>query len=190
MFSYFGVLISVILGLALTHLVRGLSKLVQMRDTVKIYWVHVVWTFNIIIYVLCLWWGMYWWNNLNEWTFELFGFLAAYSTLVFVVASLLYPAEFAHDMDFEAYYYKNQRWFFGLLFVSYAIDIPETYWKSVAHLRDVPTPYVVFLPTLLVIVGTAALSRSRKVQASLCVISLILQLAYVNLSALQRIVAH
>jgi hypothetical protein len=109
---------------------------------------------------------------------------------VFVVASLLYPAEFAHDMDFEAYYYKNQRWFFGLLFVSYAIDIPETYWKSVAHLRDVPTPYVVFLPTLLVIVGTAALSRSRKVQASLCVISLILQLAYVNLSALQRIVAH
>ena len=190
MFSYFGVLISVILGLALTHLVRGLSKLVQMRDTVKVYWVHVVWTFNIIIYVLCLWWGMYWWNNLNDWTFELFGFLVAYSTLVFVVSSLLYPAEFPPHMDFEAYFYKNQRWFFGLLFLSYAIDVPETYWKSIVHLRDVPTPYVIFLPTLLVIVGTAAFSRNRRVQAALCITSLLLQLAYVNLTALQRIILH
>ena len=190
MFSYFGVLISVVLGLALTHLVRGLSKLVQMRDTVKIYWVHVVWTFNIIIYVLCLWWGMYWWNNLTEWTFELFGFLAAYSTLVFVVASLLYPTEFPRDMDFDAYFYKNQRWFFGLLFLSYSIDVPETYWKSFAHLREVPAPYVIFLPTLLLIVAVAALSKSRRVQAALCLLALTIQLGYVNLSVLQRIVAR
>jgi len=31
MFDYFGVLISVILGLALTHVLRRLAKLIQMR---------------------------------------------------------------------------------------------------------------------------------------------------------------
>ena len=141
--------------------------------------------FNIIIYVLCLWWGMYWWNNLNDWTFELFGFLAAYSTLVFVVASLLYPTEFPHDMDFDAYFYKNQGWFFGLLFASYVIDVPETYWKSVEQLREVPAPYVVFLPTILVIVVSRRLSRSSRSAGRTVLVSLMLQLAYVNLSVLQ-----
>jgi hypothetical protein len=34
MFEYLGILIAVILGLALTHLVRGLAKLIHERRTV------------------------------------------------------------------------------------------------------------------------------------------------------------
>jgi hypothetical protein len=48
-FDYFAVLISVILGLALIHPLRGLAKLIQMRHEIKPYWVHIVWTFNVII---------------------------------------------------------------------------------------------------------------------------------------------
>jgi hypothetical protein len=58
MFEYLGVLIAVILGLSLTHLLRGLSRLIHMRRTVKPYWVQIVWTVNILIYVLAVWWGM------------------------------------------------------------------------------------------------------------------------------------
>jgi hypothetical protein len=66
MFADLGVLISVVLGLALTHLLRGLSKLIQMRHSVKLYWMHIVWTINILLYVLGLWWGMYGWNKLQS----------------------------------------------------------------------------------------------------------------------------
>ena len=190
MFSYLGVLISVILGLALTHLLRGLSKLVQLRDTVKPYWVHIVWTINIIMYVLCLWWGMYWWNNLDNWTIELFLFLATYSIVVFVLASLLYPAEFPADMDFEAYFYKNKTWFFGLLFIAFLIDIPETYEKSVVHLRAVPAEYVFFLPTMLVITALAAFSENRRVQGALSIAGIATQLAYMNFSALEHMIVR
>jgi hypothetical protein len=37
----FGVLIAVILGLSLTHLLRGLSKVIHMRRTIKPYWVQI-----------------------------------------------------------------------------------------------------------------------------------------------------
>jgi hypothetical protein len=77
MFEYLGVLIAVILGLSLTHLLRGLSKLIHMRRTVKPYWVQIVWTVNILIYVLAVWWGMFWWNKLQAWSIEEFFAIAA-----------------------------------------------------------------------------------------------------------------
>lgn len=48
-FDYFGVLISVIMGLALTHLLRGLGRLMQLRYQAQPYWVHIVWTVNALI---------------------------------------------------------------------------------------------------------------------------------------------
>lgn len=53
-FDYFAVLISVILGLALIHLLRGLVKLIQMRREITHYWVHIIWTFNVIIFVMAI----------------------------------------------------------------------------------------------------------------------------------------
>ena len=89
MFSYLGVLISVILGLALTHLLIGLSKIIQLRTSVKVYWVQVVWTINVILYVLALWWGMFWWNKLQVWTIEEFLFIIGYSIVIFMLASTI-----------------------------------------------------------------------------------------------------
>ncbi len=48
MFDFFGVLISVIFGLALTHLLRGLGRLIQMRHETRLYWVRIVWTINVV----------------------------------------------------------------------------------------------------------------------------------------------
>src|ERR1017187_2080349 len=122
MFSYLGVLISVILGLALTHLLVGLSKMIQLRESVKIYWVQVVWTINVIIFVLALWWGMFWWNKLQVWTIEQFFFITGYSMVLFMLASMLYPWEFPGDLDFKKYFFANKSWFFGILLTATLID--------------------------------------------------------------------
>src|ERR1035441_9685778 len=108
MFSYLGVLISVILGLALTHLLVGLSKMIQLRESVKIYWVQVVWTINIILYVLALWWGMFWWNKLQVWTIEEFLFIIGYSIVVFMLASMLSPWGFRARSGFRAIFFRQQ----------------------------------------------------------------------------------
>ncbi len=189
MFAHLSVLVSVILGLALAHLLRGLSKLIQYRDTVKIYWVHVVWAINLIVYVLALWWGMTHWNRLQEWTTELFFFLSFYSIIIFILCSQLFPAEFPADMDFRRYYYANNRWIFGLLVTAMLLDVPETYWKQAVHLRDVPAQYIYFLPASLALAAACALTKNHRVHAMASLLWLALNSGYLTFTALEKAIA-
>ena len=66
-FEYLGVLVSVVIGLAMTHLVVGLVQLIQSRQSVTAYWVHLVWVFNILYTLLGFWWFFYSWQSLPEW---------------------------------------------------------------------------------------------------------------------------
>lgn len=189
MFSYLGVLISVILGLALTHLMIGLSKLIQLRKSVKVYWVQVVWTINVILYVLALWWGMFWWNRLQEWTIEEFLFIMGYSIVVFMLASILFPWDFELSVDFEQYFFANKSWFFGFFLAATLIDIPETLSKGIVHLRNVPAQYILYIPVALAIMLIALVSNSRRVHGILSLSWLALILAYLAFTSLSRIVA-
>src|SRR5205814_1188633 len=127
---YLAVLISIILGLALTHILFGCSRLIQLRGQVRVYWVQLVWAAIVLFYVLALWWGMFWWKHLTVWSFQTFFFLVLYSIVVFVLASIVFPMEFGEGADFEAYFFKNRRWFFGLYILALLLDIPETVIKS------------------------------------------------------------
>ncbi|MDJ0792774.1 MAG: hypothetical protein QNI98_00930 [Woeseiaceae bacterium] len=53
-FEYLGVLISVIMGLGVTHLATGASKLIHNRDSVKFYLPHALWTVNVLIFILLI----------------------------------------------------------------------------------------------------------------------------------------
>jgi hypothetical protein len=190
MFEYLGVLISVILGLALTHLLRGLAKLIHMRRTVRPYWVHIVWTINILIYVLAIWWGMFWWNRLEVWTIERFFFIAAYSSVLFMLASMLYPPEFSADLNCEAHFFANKNWFFGIQLVAFLIDIPETLAKGVSHLRDVPRQYMAYIPVILIICVIGLWTTNRRVHGALCIAWLLATMSYVTLTSIERAVTH
>jgi hypothetical protein len=170
MFDYFGILISVILGLGLTHALRGVARMIQMRHSVKAYWIHVVWTINVVCFVLGIWWGMSWWRNLHEWTTEWFYFLAAYAVIIFMWASMLFPPEISEGMDFEQYFYSNRLWFFGLQTAVCLMDIPETVQKSAAHLRNLPSDYPILISILLATSVTAMVSRRPRVHGVLCLI--------------------
>src|ERR1022692_306349 len=178
MFDYFGVLISVILGLALTHLLRGLGRIIQMRHETRSYWVHIVWTINVVIFVLAIWWGMYWWKGLMDWTVEWFFFIAVNAVTLFMWAYVLFPAEFAPGVDFEAFFYANRRWFFGLQTVVVLMDLPETLQKAAMHLRPVPPQYLYVIAGLVLISVVALITERRRVHAVLCIAWLLTILSY------------
>jgi hypothetical protein len=177
-FDYCAVLIAVILGLALIHPLRGLAKLIQMRHEVTPYWVHIVWTFNAMIWVLSIWLGMFWWRGLQTLTTDWFFFLTAYAIIQFVWAAMLYPPEFSGKMNFEHYFYSNRYWFFGILAGVVLMDIPETLVKSAAHLRPMPVQYPFLISFLLIICAAALLTAKRRVHAVLSVAWLLLTLGY------------
>ena len=190
MFDYFGILVSIILGLALTHLLRGIAKQIVMRRTVRIYWVHLLWTVNIVVVVLSLWWGMYWWKGLQDWPATWFFFLSLYAISDFLCAFMLYPQDFDDRTDFVEHFYANRKWFFGILIASFLFDIPETFAKQWWHLRAVPAQYPYLIGALLGIAAIGFISANRKVHAVLSVTWLPALLGYEFLSALWRIVGR
>jgi hypothetical protein len=190
MFDYFGVLISVIFGLALTHLLRGVGRIIQLRRETRPYWVQIVWALNCVIFVLAIWWGMYWWKGLQNWSSEWFFFIAGYAVAIFMWAYVLFPAEFAPGVNFESYFYANRRWFFGIQTVVFLMDIPETLQKSFWHLRPVPAPYPYLLTCSLVISVIGLITANRRVHGVLCVTWLLLTLGYLFFSSFERIGAH
>ena len=55
-FNYVMVLASVIIGLAVTHLLQGVARLIQHPERQKLYWVHLMWVALMFLNALFLWW--------------------------------------------------------------------------------------------------------------------------------------
>ncbi|NIO33195.1 MAG: hypothetical protein GTN75_15590 [Gemmatimonadetes bacterium] len=189
LFEYLGVLISVVMGLGITHLLIGTSKLIQQRDSIRAYWVHTLWTVNILVYVLAIWWGMFWWSRLAEWTFYQFLFVTLYAVALFLLAAMLYPWDFPTDFDFKGYFYKNRSWFFGIQFVAWCIDVPETVLKEGTGLRELPQLYFFFVATMLGLSLVGAITNNRRYHEFYAPFWLVFLLGYLGLTTLARIAA-
>ena len=188
-FEYLGVILSVIMGLGLTHILAGLSKTVHHRKTVKPYWVHTVWAFNSLIYIVVIWWGMFWWSNQQDWLFFQFLLLILYAIVLFFLASLLYPWDFANDFDFEKHFFETRPWFFSVLAFCWVIDIPETLLKSRDHLRDLPPGYFLLASTFITLGLVGAIWSNRIYHKLIAVLWGTCTIGYLSATTLREIAA-
>jgi hypothetical protein len=169
-FEYIGVLISVIMGLGITHLATGATKLIQHRDEVKFYLPHTLWTVNILLLILLIWWGMFSWSDHNSWYAFEYLFITLYAIVAFFLASMLYPWDMAKNIDVREFFFKNRIWFFSALLVAWCIDGIETIIKADAGLRLIPQGYFGFLGVQILIALTGIGSRNQFVHTALSVI--------------------
>ncbi len=186
-FEYLGVLISVIMGLGVTHLATGASKLIHNRDSVKFYLPHALWTINVLIFILLIWWGMFWWSEHEEWFAAEYLFITLYAIVLFFLASILYPWDMEHDINVESCFFKNRVWFFGAMILAWTLDVPETLIKANANLRPVPQEYFLFVGIQYVIAVVGLLTRRYVVQLALPIIWFSLTVYYVVMSSLGRL---
>ena len=186
-FEYLGVLLSVVMGLGLTHVLIGISKTIHHRDTLRLYPVHTLWALNIMVYVIAVWWGMFWWSGQTEWTFFQFLFIILYAIVLFLLASLLSPWDISPDLDFAEHFYRTRRWFFGILVAAWIIDVPETLLKAQGDLRDLPSGYVFFIAAQVTLALTAAWTANRRFHAFYAAAWLVLMLGYLSFTTLANI---
>ena len=58
-FSYLSVLLSIILGLAVTQILTGFRGLLQSRARVQVYWPAIAWAFLLLVICAQSWWAMF-----------------------------------------------------------------------------------------------------------------------------------
>jgi hypothetical protein len=106
LFEFLMILLSVIIGLALTELLTGVASLLRVRETVHFYWVHVGLQFGIFIALLQQWWESWDLAGVEEISFGAVLLLVVPSLVLFLIAHMLFPRP-AKDANLEDYYYKQ-----------------------------------------------------------------------------------
>jgi hypothetical protein len=120
-FSHLSVLISIVLGLGLTHLLSRVGELFQARaihgQEVHIYWVQMAWVFIIFIAHVQLWWALYLWTDRLE-SASYFDFILVLlgPVTLFLASRIVMPdLEDNPTADLREYFHAIRPWFFTVL---------------------------------------------------------------------------
>ncbi len=113
-FGYVSVILSVVIGLGLSHLLTGLVELIKARRRVRFYWVHLVWVALTFVGHVFLWWTMWNLRLMKAWAFFTFLLLLMGPVLLFAAAAFLVPkVEPEKPLDLREHFYENRGGFFG-----------------------------------------------------------------------------
>jgi hypothetical protein len=123
-FSYLSVLLSVILGLAVTQILQGFRGLLLARTRIQIYWPVIGWAVLVLLVCFQNWWSMFGMRNRHDWTFEQFAMVLLQTILIYMVAGLVFPDFFAEVIvDLKESFYAHRRWFFSLGFAIIVVSV-------------------------------------------------------------------
>ena len=131
LFEFLMVMVSIIIGLGISELLRGVARLIRSRRETKAYWVQLVLVAAIFIVFVQQWWEFWQLRELQEWTFALVLLYLAELVGLYLIAHLLFP-EHVRGVDLRTYYYGEMRaaWWIGIATVLIAM----TFWPvAIGH---------------------------------------------------------
>ena len=123
LYQHVRVVISIIVGLCITTLLSGFSRFVQHPKREKVSLLHLGWAASLLLWIIHFWWWEYRLQSVQVITFAVYLFLICFCCLFYFLCVLLNPPSIDEYGGFEEYFISRRRWFFGLLAVTYAVDL-------------------------------------------------------------------
>jgi len=116
-FEFITVFVSLIVGFALSHILRAVSDLYEIRERVKPYWLNSLWVITVIMWSIFTWWGL-WMLSIDriEWTYAQYWFLVMNVSSIYFFTTLVLPkATDDGTIDLESHYYSVHKAFFSIV---------------------------------------------------------------------------
>lgn len=178
-FGHIKTVLSIILGLSITHVLKGNVKLIEHPGKYKPYWIHLLWGLYLFLLLIHFWWWEIYLNNIKTWVFSQYFFLILYSTMYYVLCVLLFPDDIKDYPDYKTYFYSRRKWFFGMLAVTFAADFVDTLLKGKEYLAHLHWEYPVRNITHVVLCLLAIKISKPKFHAALIIILLAYELSWI-----------
>ena len=124
-YEYLTVFISVVLGLAVVHLLSGVALLLDTRIRARPDWIHAVWTANVLVTTVLVWWFNFRLTGILVWTLPFFLNLVAYSVVLYLMSGLLYPVRGSEVIDFRTHFEANRPRFFMVCLAFQVVDLAD-----------------------------------------------------------------
>jgi len=183
-FEYVFVLMSIIIGLALTHLLQGLANIVQHPGRDRIWWVHLLWVAWAFFFSIFWWWWQFRYYTIETWTLPLYLFVVGYAFLVYLIAAMLFPKDLVGYDGFKDYFLSRHRWFFSLLITACLFDFVDSWQKGADYLASLGVNYFAYLATIIVLGIAGMLTRNERAHAFIALVLLGYQVYWAFLSFL------
>jgi hypothetical protein len=177
-FGYLSVLLSIIIGLAVTQILQGMRVLMLSRETARLYAPSLIWAAVLLLIATQMWWSSFGLRDHTDWSFGLYALILLQMGLFYLASGLVLPDLSPEKIDLESDYFRNRGWFFGLLGGAAVVSI----LKDVALDGELPdTPNLIFHFILIASCGAAILSENRRYHVILAPASLLLFVGYIAL---------
>jgi len=122
-FEYLSVLISIVLGLGITHLLMGFGRWVEGRSEFRAFGPSLAWAGFLLVVHIQTWWTMFGYTQHREWTFPEFVVVLLQPMVLFLLTLMVFPSSDARRQDLRENFLHQRPWFFGLLVVLLTISI-------------------------------------------------------------------
>ena len=133
-FSYLSVLLSIILGLAITQILQGYRSLLLARGRVRFYGPTLIWSVLLLVIVAQLWWASFGLARHQGWTFVQFSIVLLQTVLLYMMAGLVLPDMPEREpIDLRAHFHREQRAFFAIFLAMLAVSVAKD-WVLEGHL--------------------------------------------------------
>lgn len=170
-FDYVMTLAAVVIGLALTHLMQGVGRIVENPRATKVWWVHLLWVAHTILLSVFWWWFEFGLRATSVWTFQLYIFVLGYAFLIYLICTILFPSNLGEHRDLREYFLSRRRWFFGLLITLLIVDVIDTVFKGAAHFASLGLEYPISQAVVVLLCITGIVSRRERVQGLIVILA-------------------
>ena len=167
------VVMSIVLGLSVTQLLKGLAQLYRTRHRVRPYWLHTAWVVLLIFFSLLLWWLFWNYRSIEEWSFFRFVLYLSPMIVFYFLTSIVIPDPSDPVISYKEYYFSIRVGFFG----TFALQVVLAHAAGVVvrglPLLDPSDPFRLATVVLLLIAMRSTSERVHAVVFTLCAIVIV-----------------
>jgi hypothetical protein len=114
-FEYLSVLVSIIVGLGISHLLSSTARLIQVRRHIRFHAPTLFWMGFLLLVQVQVWWVAFARRTATEWQFFVFLLYLFIPVGVFLLSYLIVPdLREAKEIDLRASYHENRLWLYGI----------------------------------------------------------------------------
>ena len=180
-FEYVMVLVSIIIALAIAHLLNALSASFHRYrghgEPIKLDAVYLLWIGFVLIWLVSFWWWEFKFQVIQiEWSYGLYLFIISYSFILFMLATILVPHRMQGVTDSYTYFMEGRKWFFGTLLLVQVVDMADTFLKGFDW--GVRTTVLSVYTVTIVAAISGIISERRSIQLGVAGVAFASQLLY------------
>ena len=126
-FTYITVLLSIVLGLAITQVLLGFRGLILTRARVKLYFPTLIWAVIVLFVPIQAWWADFTMREHPNWTFFALIVILLQTISIYMAAALVLPDISGEKfVDLREHFFAHRSWFFGAQIAGVVFSLAKT----------------------------------------------------------------